>query len=82
MLVDLDPLLVIQLDADFFSAQTFAKRFASDRDEHFVGLEFQLFVSLVGGCSNTTIVDLDRADFGFEVKGNSLRGKRALEQVR
>ena len=74
MLVDFDPLLFVELNSDFLRAETFAERFAPDRDEHFVGFEFQFFISFGGSRSDTAIVDLDRADLGFEMEGNALSG--------
>ena len=46
MFVHLDPPLFVELDADFFRADSFAKRPATDRDEHFVSFEFQFFARL------------------------------------
>ena len=39
MLVDLDPFSLVEFDPDFFRAETFAKRLATDRHEHLVGFK-------------------------------------------
>ena len=82
MFVHLDPLLFVELDADFLRADSFGERSAADRDQHFVGFEFQFFAAFGRGGDRAAVLDLHRADFGFEMKRHSLRGERALQQIR
>ena len=82
MLVDLDSLLFIELDADFFRAETFRERSAADRNKHFVGFEFQFLATFRCRRSRAAIIHTYRADFCFEVKSHALGGERALKQVR
>ena len=79
--INLDAPSFVELNASFFCTDAFRGWTASDRDKHLVRLEFHL--STTFGCrgSRVAIVDLDRAHLGFEMKSDSLSGKRPLKQI-
>src|SRR6202162_3189269 len=82
MFVHFDPFLFVELNANFFRAESFGERTASDGNKDFVGIELEFFFSSGRGRRHAAIVDLDRAHFGFEMKRDPLCGERALEHVR
>ena len=82
MFVHFDPFLFVELNANFFRAEPFAKWPAPDRNKDFVSIELEFFFSFGRGRRHAAIVDRDRAHFGFEMKRDPLRGERALEHVR
>ena len=82
VIVDLDPLLVIELDAHLLRAESFRERPASDRYKHFIGVEFYFFISFCCGRRHAAVLDLDCRNFCFEMKRHSLRSERTLQQVR
>src|ERR1700693_2555493 len=82
MVVDFDPFLFVELNANFFPAESFGKRTAPNRNKDFVRIELQFFAAFCCSRGYVFIVNFDRAHFGFEMKRDPLCGERALEHVR
>ncbi len=82
MFVHFNALPVIEFDTDFLCAYSFGKRTPPNRDKNLIGIEFHLLAALGcrGGCA--AVVDLNRAYLCFEMKNDTLRSQRALEQIR